>query len=158
MTDLIAASIRLFEKLPLSLITLLARIIIGLVFFKSGLTKIDGFGLKDATFYLFAEEYKVPLLSPVLAAYMATVAELTMPLLLWAGFAARFAATALLAMTTVIQTFVYPDAYMTHGLWAIGLLLIVKYGAGALSVDHLIRMRYEATGRLEEAFAHNRRR
>lgn len=144
MTSTVIAAIRILDRIPLSVIALVARIIIGLVFFKSGLTKIDGFALKDATFYLFAEEYKVPLLPPVLAAYMATAAELTMPLLLWAGLGARFAAVALLAMTAVIQTFVYPDAYMTHGLWAIALLLIVKFGAGSLSLDHLIRKRFEA--------------
>lgn len=144
MTSTVVAAIRILDRIPLSVIALVARVIIGLVFFKSGLTKIDGFALKDATFYLFAEEYKVPLLPPVLAAYMATAAELTMPLLLWAGLGARFAAVALLAMTAVIQTFVYPDAYMTHGLWAIALLLIVKYGAGSLSLDHLIRQWFEA--------------
>jgi putative oxidoreductase len=144
MTSTVVAAIRILDIIPLSVIALVARVIIGLVFFKSGLTKIDGFALKDATFYLFAEEYKVPLLPPVLAAYMATAAELTMPLLLWAGLGARFAAVALLAMTAVIQTFVYPDAYMTHGLWAIALLLIVKYGAGSLSLDHLIRQWFEA--------------
>lgn len=132
-------AIGVMEGMPYALIALLARIVIGLVFFKSGLTKIDGFALKDATFYLFAEEYKVPLIPPVLAAYMATAAELTLPWLIWAGLGARFAALALLGMTAVIQTFVYPDAYMTHGLWAVALLMIVKFGAGSLSIDHLIR-------------------
>lgn len=141
MKALIAKAVGVLERVPYALIALLARVVIGLVFFKSGLTKIDGFALKDATFYLFAEEYKVPLIPPVLAAYMATSAELTMPWLLWLGFGARFAALALLGMTAVIQTFVYPDAYMTHGLWAVALLMIVKYGAGVLSVDHIIRMR-----------------
>lgn len=139
MRTLVTKAIGLMEAVPYSLIALLARIIIGLVFFKSGLTKIDGFALKDATFYLFAEEYKVPFIPPVLAAYMATAAELTMPWLIWFGFGARFAALALLGMTGVIQTFVYPDAYMTHGLWAVTLLVIVKFGAGTLSVDHMIR-------------------
>ena len=138
MTALIKTALRAFDHIPLALLALLARVVIGLVFFRSGLTKIDGFALRDATFFLFATEFKVPLLPPVLAAYLATTAELTMPMLLWAGFATRFAATALLGMTLVIQTFVYPDAYMTHGLWAIALLLLMKYGAGALSIDHFI--------------------
>ncbi len=141
MKALIAKAVGVLESLPYSLIALLARVVIGLVFFQSGMTKIDGFAIKDATFYLFAEEYKVPLIPPVLAAYMATTAELTMPWLLWLGFGARFAALALLGMTAVIQTFVYPEAYITHGLWAIALLMIIKYGAGALSVDHIVRWR-----------------
>lgn len=143
MVSIVGRMIRIFEAIPYALIALLARVIIGLVFFKSGLTKIDGFAIKDATFFLFAEEYKVPLISPVLAAYMGTAAELTLPWLLWLGIGARFAALGLFGMTAVIQTFVYPSAYVTHGLWAIGLLLIMKYGAGALSVDHLIRMRHD---------------
>ncbi|MEW5962733.1 MAG: DoxX family protein [Pseudomonadota bacterium] len=148
MTRIIDSIVKLLERIPLSLISLLARVIVGLVFFNSGLTKIDGFALKDSTFYLFEEEYKVPLIPPVLAAYMATAAELTMPWLLWLGLGARFAALALLAMTVVIQTFVYPEAYITHGLWAIALLLIVRFGAGAISIDHLIRTRHDESGLL----------
>ncbi|MBU1211931.1 MAG: DoxX family protein [Alphaproteobacteria bacterium] len=134
--------VSLFEAIPTSLITLLARIIIGLVFFNSGLTKIDGFAIKDSTFFLFSMEYNVPLVPPVVAAYMATFAELTMPLLLWVGLGARFAALALLGMTAVIQTFVYPAAYVTHGLWAVALLVIVRFGAGYFSIDQIIRSRH----------------
>lgn len=139
MRHLIHKSIEVFEAFPLSLILLLARVIIGLVFFNSGLTKIDGFAIKDATFFLFAMEYQVPLIPPTLAAYLATIAELTMPILLWTGFGARFAAFALLGMTAVIQTFVYPEAYVTHGLWAVCLLLIIRFGAGLFSIDHILR-------------------
>lgn len=130
--------ISLMGQIPQSLISLLARVIVGLVFFKSGLTKIDGFQITDAAIFLFAEEYKLPLLSPWLAAHMAAIAELTLPLLLFAGLGARFAALALLGMTLVIQIFVYPSAYITHGLWAVALLTIIKYGAGLLSLDHLL--------------------
>lgn len=73
------AMIQLFERIPLALILLLARVSVGLVFYLSGLTKIDGLALKPATFFLFEEEYKVPLLPPVVAAYLATAAELTLP-------------------------------------------------------------------------------
>lgn len=138
--------IGLFERTPYALIAVLARAVIGLVFFNSGLTKIEGYGLKDATFFLFQEEYKVPLISPVVAAYLATFAELTMPWLLWLGLGARFAALALLGMTAVIQTFVYPEAYVTHGLWAVALLMIIKFGAGAISIDALVRSRVEVGG------------
>ena len=141
MASVVGKFIRILESLPYAIIALLARVVIGLVFSKSGLTKIDGFALKDATFFLFAEEYKVPLIPPVMAAYMATAAELTLPWLLWLGIGARIAALGLFGMTAVIQIFVYPDAYMTHGLWAIALLMIVKFGPGALSIDHVIRSR-----------------
>jgi putative oxidoreductase len=135
---LIHRLIGLLEQIPQSLVSLLARIIIGLVFFQSGLTKVDGLHVTDAAIFLFQEEYKLPLLSPWLAAHMAAIMELSMPLFLWAGLATRFAAVALLGMTLVIEIFVYPEAYVMHGLWAVALLALIKYGAGAFSLDHLI--------------------
>ncbi len=137
--NLINRTIRLFNCIPQSAISLLTRVIIGLVFFRSGLTKLDGFGLSDSAIFLFQEEYKLPLLNPWPAAHLAAFAELTMPLLLFAGLAARFAAAALLGMTLVIEVFVYPETYMLHGLWAVALLTIMAHGAGVVSIDHLIR-------------------
>ncbi|MGI9381894.1 MAG: DoxX family protein [Methyloligellaceae bacterium] len=138
---LIAALIRLYEKIPGDLIAILARVIIGLVFWNSGRTKVDGFTIKDTTFFLFQEEYKLPLVPPDIAAYMATLAEHIFPVLIWIGLATRFSATALLIMTLVIQTFVYPEAYVTHGLWAVALLFIMMNGPGVLSIDHLLKRR-----------------
>jgi len=129
---------RLFEYIPAWIVQLLARVIVGIVFFKSGLTKIDGFSIAPSTFVLFENEYQVPLIPPDIAAYMATAAELTMPLLLWAGLFSRLAATPLLIMTIVIETFVYPLAYETHGLWATALLLIMIWGPGKVSLDYLL--------------------
>lgn len=127
------------------LIATLARIAVGTVFLRSGLTKIEGFSIKPGTFFLFAEEYKLPVIPPELAAYMATTAELTLPFFLFAGFLTRYAALALLGMTLVIQLFVYPNAFDTHGLWAVALLFLMKHGAGPLSVDALIGSRKSAT-------------
>jgi len=121
---------------------LLARLVIAWVFWSSGRTKVDGFALKDSTFFLFEHEYQVPLLAPELAAYMATFAEHLFPVLLILGLATRFSALALLGMTLVIQLFVYPEAWVTHGLWAVALLLLMARGAGVLSLDALIRRRY----------------
>ena len=70
---------------------------------------------------------------PPVEAHLAALAELTMPILLFAGLAARFAAAALLGMTLVIGIFVYPEAYVLHGLWAVALLTIMAHGAGAVS-------------------------
>lgn len=135
---LVGRTIRLFEGIPHDVIAILARVIVGLVFWLSGRTKVDGFALKSSTFFLFENEYKVPLIPPDIAAYLATAAEHVFPVLLWVGLATRLSATALLIMTLVIQIFVYPNAYVTHGLWAIGLLYLMKYGPGRLSLDHLI--------------------
>lgn len=129
------------NAIPQSFISLLARVIIALVFFKSGLTKLDGWGISDGAIFLFENEYKVPLLSPWLAAHLAAAAELTMPVLLVLGIVSRLAALALLGMTLVIQLFVYPDAYVTHGLWAIALLTIIARGPGLISLDYLLKNR-----------------
>ncbi len=136
---LISKLICVYGCIPQDIIAVLSRFIIGTVFWLSGRTKVDGFELKTSTFYLFEKTYKVPFIPPEIAAYMATAAEHVFPLLLWAGLATRLSATALLTMTLVIQIFVYPNAYVTHGLWAIGLLYLMKYGPGRLSLDHLIK-------------------
>jgi putative oxidoreductase len=126
------------EAIPHDLIALIGRISIGTVFWRSAMTKIDGFALKPSTFYLFENDYRLPLIPPELAAYLATATELTMPLLLWSGLLTRFAATILLIMTLVIEIFVYPNAFDTHGVWAVTLLYLMKYGAGRFSLDHLL--------------------
>jgi len=139
LASLIERLIALLELIPLSLVTLIARFAVGLVFLNSGLTKVSGFALTESAIYLFQNEYKVPLLPPEVAAYLAASFELAMPWFLFVGLAARFAALPLLAMTLVIEIFVYPSAYVEHGLWATALLLIIARGAGVFSLDHLIK-------------------
>jgi putative oxidoreductase len=153
---LIAGAVELCQRIPYGLIALLARFSIAAVFWRSGQTKVEGMAidlvtgtfqlglprLAASTVPLFAEEYQVPLLPPELAALMATVAEHVFPVLLLLGLATRFSALALLGMTLVIQIFVYPGAYPTHGVWATCLLLLIARGAGVLSLDRLIARRY----------------
>lgn len=130
------------ERIPDNLLTLAARIAIAAIFFLSGRTKVDGLlTLKDTTFLLFAEEYRVPLLPSDLAAYLATYAEHLLPLLLVLGLATRGAALGLLGMTAVIQIFVYPDAWPTHLSWAALLVFLLARGGGAWSVDRVIGLR-----------------
>ena len=152
----IKQAIVLFEKIPYSLIAFIARFSIAAVFWKSGQTKVEGFAidlvsgtfqlgepsLAASTLPLFRSEYHVPLISPEVAAHMAAFAEHFFPVLILAGFATRFSALALIGMTLVIQLFVYPDAYPTHGTWLALLLLLVAKGSGCLSIDHLIARRY----------------
>jgi putative oxidoreductase len=133
--ELFAAVTNRLGHFPLALIQLMARVGVAAVFWNSGQTKIASW---DITVALFAEEYRVPLLPPEIAAYLAAAAELTCPVLLLFGFGARFGAAALLGMTLVIQTFVYPENWIEHLTWATLLLLVLTRGAGALSVDHLI--------------------
>ncbi len=155
--SLIMKVIVAFERIPHSFIALLGRFSIAAVFWNSGQTKISGlainfvsgefvFGwprLSDSAIALFQDEYKLPLVSPELAAHLSAVAEHVFPILLLVGLATRFSALALLCMTLVIELFVYPDAYPIHGTWATILLYLMARGPGAVSIDHLIKMRFE---------------
>jgi putative oxidoreductase len=120
-----------------------ARIFIAATFWLSGRTKVDGLlRVNQSAFFLFEDEYALPLIPSRLAAYVTTYAEHLFPLLLLIGFASRLSAGALFFMALVIQVFVYPEAWRTHLLWASALAFIVFRGPGALSIDHLIRKRY----------------
>jgi len=123
------------ERLPLSIIQLAMRIAVGAVFFNSGLLKIHSW---EFAIKLFEDEYKVPLLHPVWAARLAAFNELVFPLFLFVGLATRLATLPLLAMIVVIQTFVYPQAWTEHLLWASILVLLLTRGPGEFSLDHLI--------------------
>ncbi|MCC5979274.1 MAG: DoxX family protein [Salinarimonas sp.] len=129
-------------KTPHALIALGARIFPAAVFWLSGRTKVDGFSLKNSTFFLFEHEYALPLIDPAFAAYMATIAEHVFPVMLVIGLATRYAALSLLIMTAVIQFFVYPEAWVTHGLWAVALAYVMARGPGMFSLDALIARRY----------------
>jgi len=130
---------RTAERIPYSLVALLARVAAASVFWRSGQTKVDGFlHIKDTTFFLFREEYMVPLLPPDVAAYLTTVCEHVFSVCLVIGLASRLSALGLIVMTAVIQIFVYPEGWPDHILWFAALLLIVARGPGAFSLDHLI--------------------
>jgi len=125
-----------------SLLALAARFSLAGIFLMSGRTKVEGLlTVSESAYMLFREEYKVPVLPPELAAHLATYAEHLFPILLVLGLFTRLSALALLGMTAVIQIFVYPDAWATHLSWAGLLLLLVGRGAGALSLDRVLRIR-----------------
>ncbi|MCF8482841.1 MAG: DoxX family protein [Rhodospirillum sp.] len=146
-------------RLPDGLIALCARISLASIFWASGQTKVistTAFSilgreigvpvhfpphLHPLTPILFAEEYRVPLLSPDLAAWMAALGEMVFPLLLLLGLATRLSALGLLGMTLVIQVFVYPNLWSDHLLWAAGLLFLIAKGPGWLSLDALVAWR-----------------
>jgi putative oxidoreductase len=133
----------LLARFAAPVLDLAIRIMIGLVFFNSGRQKLQDW---DSTVFLFAEEYKVPLLPPEAAAWLGATFELTMPLLLFVGLAARLAALPLLGMALVIQ-FVLGAANpaydsMEHFYWMILLLVIVVRGPGVLSLDHVIKRKF----------------
>lgn len=121
-----------------ALLALAARLAVAAIFFLSGRTKVEGLlTVTDSAYTLFREDYKVPLLSPELAAHLAAYAEHLFPALLLIGLFTRLSAAALLAMTAVIQIFVYPDAWPTHLSWAVLMLYLIGRGAGPWSLDRV---------------------
>jgi putative oxidoreductase len=122
-------------RFPLCLIQLAMRVAVGSVFLNSGLLKINSW---EFAIKLFEDEYKVPLLDPVWAARLATFNELTFSVLLIVGLVTRIATLPLLGMIAVIQTFVYPQAWTEHLLWASILVFLLTRGPGELSLDYLI--------------------
>jgi putative oxidoreductase len=91
------------------------------------------------TVFLFEDEHHVPLLPAAAAAYLVTVIELVAPWMLIVGLGARVSAAILLVETLVIQTFVYPQQYPQHLLWAGPQLYVLLRGPSRWSIDHLIR-------------------
>lgn len=136
LTDRVLDLYARLERVPMSVLLLLARVGVGMVFFKAGLLKYNSW---EFTVLLFRDEYRVPLLAPELAARMAMVQELVLPVLLFIGLGTRVATLPLLGMLVVIQVFVYPNAWADHLYWAGTLALILTRGPGAYSIDHLIR-------------------
>ena len=137
-----APAVALIEQaLPQWVLSLIVRAGAASVFFLSGRTKVDGvLHITDGTYYLFAEEFRMPLIPSDIAAHLATYAEHLFPILIVLGLATRLSALALLGMTLVIQLFVYPSGWSTHLLWAGLLLYLVRFGAGPISLDRLLRL------------------
>ena len=138
LTAMIGRVIRWLDSVPYSVLAIPLRFAVATVFWNSAMTKLANW---ETAISLFTEEYKVPLLPPELAAYMAATIELTTPVLLVLGLATRPAALVLLGMTAVIEVFVYPQAWPTHIQWAAMLLVLLFRGPGKLSLDHLLRQR-----------------
>ncbi len=138
---LFARAIELLDRVPYALLALPLRFAVATVFWNSAMAKLANW---DTTLELFVDEYKVPLLPPAFAANVALGIELVTPVLLVFGLLTRAAALVLLGMTTVIEVFVYPQAWPTHIQWAAMLLVLLCRGAGAISLDHLLWTRLRA--------------
>jgi putative oxidoreductase len=126
------------------LAALAARLYVAQAFFLSGLTKIRDW---ETTIALFTDEYKVPVLSPAVAALMGTAGELALPVLLVLGLGTRFAALGLsvvngVAVIALME--VAPVALQQHVLWGVLLAGLAIYGPGKWSVDALLAQRLPA--------------
>jgi len=137
----IARALDVLGRFPLPLLQLMFRLAVASVFLKAGLIKIRSW---ETTVQLFADEYKVPVLSPDLAAAMAATFEIGCATLLILGLGTRLATLPLLGMIVVIQTFVYPNAYAEHLTWASILLFLLTRGAGPWSLDTALGLEPEA--------------
>jgi putative oxidoreductase len=133
-------------RLPLPLVQLCFRLAIASVFLKAGLTKMASW---EGTVRLFADKYQVPVLSPEVAALMATTVEVSCSPLLALGLATRVATLPLLGMIAVMQLFVYPHAWSEHLTWGSILLFLLTRGGGPLALDRLVGLEPAQTDNAE---------
>ncbi|WP_295434266.1 DoxX family protein [uncultured Thiodictyon sp.] len=124
------------------LLALVIRLYVGWQFFKAGLTKVGDW---ESTLALFRDEYSVPLLAPEVAAVAGTFGELAFPVLLFAGLLSRPAAFGLFVVNAMavisyqaLFGFECPAAINDHFYWGVLLLVIVAFGPGRFSLDHLL--------------------
>ena len=121
---------------------LLLRIWVANVFWKSGLAKVANL---SSTMYLFEYEYAVPIIPFELAAYLAIVAELVLPVLIVFGIAGRAAAGALFVFN-IVAVISYPGlnaaGIVQHQVWGLILLVLLLRGPGKISIDYFIRNRF----------------
>ncbi len=131
--------------IPRSLPLLALRLALAVPFFKSGMTKWDGFlQLSGGAEFLFGSEFRLhifgnqyPYPFPIAAAYGAGIAEIVLPIFLVAGLFTRFAALGLLVMTAVIQITV-PEGWANFHLpWAAMALTLLVFGGGRIGLDGL---------------------
>jgi putative oxidoreductase len=117
------------------------RLLLANVFFRSGLTKIQNW---DSTLYLFSDIYAVPLLPPDVAAYMATGAELGLPILLGLGLFGRFAASGLFILNAV-AVISYADlseaGHNQHLYWGLMLAVLLLTSRWQWSMDFWLEKR-----------------
>ncbi|NMG40901.1 DoxX family membrane protein [Chelativorans sp. ZYF759] len=133
----------LLAAIPASLALLALRIALAIPFFRSGLTKWDGFlSVSPGTQFLFANEFKLHIFGqayaypfPLLMAWGASIGEIILPILLVIGLFTRLSALGLLFMTIIIQLTI-PAAWANFHLpWGAMALALVVYGGGRLAVD-----------------------
>lgn len=126
-----------------NLFLLALRIFVAWIFLKSGVIKLSDWG---QTLELFQSEYQVPLLSPVVAAYIGTAGELVFPTLIVIGLATRWAALGLFAVNAMavisypqLFEFECPAAINDHKYWAILITVLFVFGAGKFSLDEWLK-------------------
>jgi len=124
---------------PLALLA--TRLYIGWVFFSSGLTKLRDW---ETTLFLFEEEYSVPFINFEVAAWLGTIGELILPVLLVVGLTTRLGALGL-SLVNVVAVLsleaIAPAAFTLHIVWGLLLAQIILWGPGGLSLDRWLQSR-----------------
>jgi putative oxidoreductase len=116
------------------------RVYVSWQFLKSGWLKLQDW---ETTRFLFEEEYRVPLLSPAVAAALGTAGELVFPLALTIGLLGRYAAVglwcvnalAVVAYAHVLFAEGFEAAVAQHYLWGVLLVTLAVFGPGRVSLD-----------------------
>jgi len=125
---------------------LVARIWVARIFFLAGIAKTMSWG---STVMLFTHEYEVPFLSPDVAAFLGTGAELLLPVLLVLGLGGRLTIFAFF-IYNAIAVISYPFLLTADGAaglyqhinWGLLLMLLMFHGPGKLSLDYWLKKRY----------------
>ena len=124
---------------------LVLRVYVAMVFFKSGLTKVMDF---STTVALFENEYKVPVISPMLAALAGTTAELALPAFFVLGLLSRPTALAFFIFNAV-ACISYPDisdaGIKDHTIWGLMMLVVLFFGPGRFSLDRVLQAKFSRT-------------
>lgn len=143
--------------IPYALVALALRLVMARAFFLDGQARIEGpriayhlhgfdfsavlpAQVKGETVTAFVAHAGALPLSPLATATLISGAEFILPIMLVLGFGTRLAALGLLAVTTLIQLTLQPDAlWTTHVYWAAILLVLLSRGPGQLSLDRVVR-------------------
>ena len=119
------------------------RAYIAKIFFWSGWLKLTSW---SSTLYLFQNEYKIVGMSPIMAAYLGTAAEVALPVFLILGLGARIPATALFVFN-IFSVIFYPTllkpefalALKDNVIWGILIAVVALYGHGKISLDYWLQ-------------------
>lgn len=122
-------------------VNVLARVYMGLIFWRSGVAKfedmegtVENFDpAEDGDFIISFLPDSIP---PEIPAYLATAGELVLPILLFIGLFTRLGALGLLIMTVVIQYFVPDFQSPEHYFWMIIFLMLMCQGGSKISLDN----------------------
>lgn len=143
--SLIHKYIYLVKHILPSIILFIARIWIGYIFFGGIMYKLQDY---SRSIMGFTNYYLVPFLSPIFSHYISLTFEITGAALLVLGLFTRFAALPIIAITVGI-IFLAPQAGDKY--WLLIIFIITSFGAGKISLDHLISLKVNSKSRLRKA-------